>query len=246
MNTITSILVDDEFSALMLLKQKIEKLFPQIEITRTFQNPEEAIVFIENSSPNILFLDVQMPQCSGFEFLSKLKDIHFQVIFVTAHSDYALRAFKENAIAYLLKPLDDEEIKIAVCKALEHIKQKQEMDSNLKLITILSEALSSNNKLIIPTEKGLSFIPQEEIMHLEGYEGYTKIHLFQNQEIVSSYNLGKFEKALNNHFFKCHKSHIINLKKVRSFENEGYIVLENTQRVPISRLKRKIFIDLFK
>ncbi|NCP06044.1 MAG: DNA-binding response regulator [Flavobacteriaceae bacterium CG18_big_fil_WC_8_21_14_2_50_34_36] len=246
MKKIAAIIVDDEFSALKVLQKKIEKLFPELEIVGAFQQPEIAISTIDKKKPELLFLDIQMPLINGFELLSKLKEINFQVIFVTAHSDYALKAFKENAIDYLLKPIDDEELKIAVQKALESINQKRQLETNSKLINILCENLISNNKLIIPTEKGLSFISQEEVMHLEGYEGYTKIHLVNKEEILSSYNLGKFEKSLNTNFFKCHKSHIINLKKVRGFENEGFIVLENAQRIPISRLNRKIFINLFK
>lgn len=98
----------------------------------------------------------------------------------------------------------------------------------------------------MPTSKGMSFIPQEEVMHLEGYEGYTKIHLTNTSIITSSYNLGKFEKLLSSKFFKCHKSHIINLEKVRHFENEGYVVLENDYRVPISKTNKKAFLSLFK
>jgi len=105
--------------------------------------------------------------------------------------------------------------------------------------------LQKNNKIIVPTSKGVSFIPQIEVMHLEGYEGYTKIHLMDGKTLISSYNLGKFEKLLSTSFFKCHKSHIINIEKVRHFENEGYIILDNDYRVPISRSNKKAFLSLF-
>lgn len=114
------------------------------------------------------------------------------------------------------------------------------------MVKLLTETLLNNNKLIVPTSKGLSFIPQEEVLHLEVDEGYTKIHLADNTQILSSYNLGKFEKSLGRTFFKCHKSHIVNIEKVRSFENEGYVVLENGHRVPRYKSNRKIFLSLFK
>lgn len=245
MSNITAILVDDEVSNLKGLQRKIEKLFPNIHISGAFQKPEDAIEAIQQQEPNILFLDIEMPRISGFELLAKLKKINFQVIFVTAYNEYALEAFKKNAIDYVLKPIDNTDLVEAVNKALHIVQLKNESENNSKLVTLLEENISKNNKIIVPTQKGVSFIPQDEVLHLEGYEGYTKIHLINNTTIISSYNLGKFEKLLNSKFFKCHKSHIINLDKVRHFENEGYVVLENAYRVPISKTNKKAFLSLF-
>ncbi len=243
--SITAILVDDEISALKGLEGKIAKLFPEIEILQAFQKPQEDILGIEKQQPDILFLDIDMTRMTGFELLSKLKHLNFHIIFVTAYNEYALKAFKESAIDYVLKPIDEVELTTAIQKALDVIKLEQQNESNAKLVEILSESISNTNKIIVPTSKGLSFIPSEEVLHLEGYEGYTKFHLTNHSEILSSYNLGKFEKSLTRVFFKCHKSHIINIEKVRSFENEGYVVLENDHRVPISKANRKVFLDLF-
>jgi len=245
MSTLTAILIDDEISNLKGLEQKLEKLFPDIVIQHTFQNPEDAIKTLQTQQPDLVFLDIEMPRINGFKLLSQLASINFQVIFVTAYSEYAIEAFKQNAIDYVLKPIDDKELVVAVNKALQVIQTKSDIDSNHKLVNLLSQTISSKNKIIVPTQKGMSFIPQEEVMHLQGYEGYTKIHLICGKTILSSYNLGKFKKLLSASFFKCHKSHIINLEKVRHFENEGYLVLENTQRVPISRSNKKAFLELF-
>ena len=245
MNETTAILVDDEFSALNGLRQKLEKFFPELIILQTFQKPEEAIKFLKKEQPDLVFLDIEMPRMNGFELLSKLSKIDFQVIFVTAYSEYALDALKGNAVDYVMKPVDNDELISAVEKAKTIILEKKEMDANENLVKLLSETLNKNNKLIVPTLKGMSFIPQEEVLHLEGHEGYTKIHLLDKTEILSSYNLGKFEKMLESSFFKCHKSHIVNIAKVRSFENEGYVVLENEHRVPISKANRKVFLNLF-
>ncbi|WP_343329451.1 LytTR family DNA-binding domain-containing protein [Polaribacter staleyi] len=244
MSTITAIIVDDEISNLKGLQRKMTKLFPEIEIIATHQNPEEAIVSIEKNKPDILFLDVEMPRIDGFELLSKLREINFQVIFVTAFSEYAIEAFKKSAIGYILKPIDDEDLIKSVLKAKENIALKLENKKNVHLLQFILEANSNANKLIIPTIKGVSFIPLKEVIHVEGFDGYTKIHLIDNTEIVSSYNIGKYEKMMSNLFYKCHKSHIINLEKVRHFENEGYLILENKKRVPVSKTKRKEFIDL--
>jgi len=246
MSNITAILVDDEISNLKGLQKKINTFFPEIEILNLYQKPEDAIVAIENQQPDILFLDIEMPRINGFELLSRLKKVNFKVIFVTAYSDYAIEAFKKNAIDYILKPIDNDDLMIAVNKTLDIINLKSERDNNAKLVSVLAENISKINKIIVPTSKGISFIPYTEVLHLEGYDGYTKIHLIDNTILTSSYNLGKFEKSLSATFFKCHKSHIINLESVRSFENEGYLVLVNSTRIPISKANRKIFLELFR
>ena len=245
MNTLTAILIDDEISNLKGLAQKMGKLFPHIEITATFQKPEDAVNALKNEQPDLVFLDIEMPRINGFELLAKLKKIQFQVIFVTAYSEYAIEAFKQNAIDYVLKPIDDEDLIIAVNKAITVIQTKNDLENSSKLVHLLTNTISNTNKIIVPTAKGLSFIPEEEVMHLEGYGGYTKIHLENTTILTSSYNLGKFEKLLNPKFFKCHKSHIVNLEKVRHFENEGYLVLNTDERIPISKANKKAFLELF-
>ena len=145
-----------------------------------------------------------------------------------------------------MKPVDNEEFMNTVKKALSLIEQNRQTENNIKLVEILSEALSLTNKIVIPTGKGLSFIPQEQVVNFEGYSGYTNIYLDDGSKIMSSYNIGRFEQVLNSVFFKCHKSHIINLAKVRSLENEGYIVLENGCRIPISKSNKKAFLQLFR
>ncbi|TYB77309.1 response regulator transcription factor [Bizionia gelidisalsuginis] len=246
MSKISAILIDDEITNLKGLKQKLGKLFPEIQVVHTFQKPEDAIKGLQETQPDLVFLDIEMPRISGFDVLAKLEKIEFQVIFVTAYSEYAVEAFKQNAVDYILKPIDDEDLIVAVEKAVKIVQEKKDFNTNSKLVNLLTNTLSNNKKIIVPTAKGLSFIPQEEVLHLEGYEGYTKIHLTNLTTIISSYNLGRFEKLLSNIFFKCHKSHIVNLEKVRHFENEGYLLLQNDQRVPISRTNKKAFLALFK
>ena len=242
---ITAVIIDDEISNIKGLQKKVEKLFPSINIIGAYQKPELAISAIKELKPQLIFLDIQMPRINGFELLEALELIDFQVIFVTAYSEYALQAFKQNAIDYILKPIDNTELTLAVEKAIGAIESQDKLKLNSKLLKLISSTKTDNNKLIVPTVKGLSFIPQNEVLHIEGYEGYTKIHLEDDSTLMSSYNLGKFEKVVSSNFFKCHKSHIVNINKVRHFENEGYLVLENKQRVPISRANRKAFLEIF-
>ena len=244
MKKFSAILIDDEISNLKGLENKLNKSFKSIEVLHLFQKPEDAIEYLNKEQPDIVFLDIEMPRINGFELLSKINTINFQVIFITAYSEYAIEAFKQNAVDYVLKPIDDDDLKSAFDKVVNLINTKDNLKNTTKLVQLLTDTISIPNKIIIPTSKGLSFVPEEEVIHLEGYDGYTKIHLL-TETITSSYNLGRFEKGLSTNFFKCHKSHIINIQKVRHFENEGYLVLENKKRVPVSKIRRKEFISLF-
>ncbi|QJP35697.1 response regulator transcription factor [Nonlabens sp. Ci31] len=239
-----AILVDDEFSALQNLHKKVLKVGNQIEVIATFQDPKKAIAAIVEHTPDLLFLDIQMPGMTGFELLQQLTHLSAQVIFSTAYNEYALEALKNNAVDYVLKPVDNEELKRAIDKAITNI-EKEATDSNANLVALLNKIIDRDHKLKVPTQKGISFIPQEEVIHLEGYEGYTKIHLVDGKTLISSYSLGKFSDYLDDYFFKCHKSHIVNIKAVRAFENEGYVVIGEDYRVPITKTYKQAFLDLF-
>lgn len=243
MTTVKAILIDDEEKALKSLASKLNLFFPNIELVFLEQNPQNAVEIVNNNPPDILFLDVEMPVLSGFDVLAKLNKPNFEIIFITAYSEYAIEAFQHSAIGYVLKPIDNDDLKLAVNNALKNISAKNSILKNTTLLELLTKN-STAKKISIPTSKGFSFVSLNTILYFEGYNGYTKIHLINHTEIVSSYNIGKFEKMLNTSFFKCHKSYIINLEKVTAFENEGYVVLENTSRVPISRTKRKELIAL--
>lgn len=238
------ILVDDEFSALQNLRKKVLKVSDNVEVIGAFQEPQKALKAIEENAPDILFLDIQMPVMTGFELLNSISELKSQVIFSTAYNQYAIEAIKQNAVDYVLKPVDNEELKTAIDKAIENIEMDQ-VESHSNLVELLNKLIDKDHKLKVPTQKGISFIPQEEIIHLEGYEGYTKIHLVDGKVLTSSYHLGKFSDYLDDYFFKCHKSHIVNIRAVRAFENEGYVVIGEDYRVPITKTYKQAFLDLF-
>lgn len=182
-----------------------------------------------------------MPVLSGFDLLSKIENPNFEIIFVTAYNEYAIEAIQHCAIGYIVKPIDNDELKNAVTNALKNIDQKSALEKNKQLLESLIS--NGNSTIVIPTQKGLSFIKTEDIIRFEGVDGYTKIVL-QNSSILSSYSIGKFSNSpkLSN-FFSIHKSHFINLNYVSDFLNEGYIILINGDRVPIAKSKRKDFLE---
>lgn len=246
MTNINCILVDDEIASLKNLERKINQFFPNLTILDKFQKPEDAILFLNTNEVSLVFLDIQMPRINGFEVLTTVKNVDFKVIFVTAYNEYALEALKKSAIDYILKPIDDDDLKVAIQKTIKIIDEENESTHNKELLELLQESISNQKKLLVPNEKGFSVIEQNDILYLEGYDGYTKINIDPERQIISSYGLGKYEQKLNANFFKTHKSYIVNLNKIIEFEKEGYVVLSNNVRIPISKKSKNELLDLLK
>lgn len=246
MTNINCILVDDEIASLKNLERKINQFFPNLTILEKFQNPEDAILYLNTNEVSLVFLDIQMPRINGFELLTTVKNVDFKVIFVTAYNEYALEALKKSAIDYILKPIDDDDLKVAIQKTIKLIDEENESTHNKELLELLQESISNQKKLLVPNEKGFSVIEQNDILYLEGYDGYTKINIDPERQIISSYGLGKYEQKLNANFFKTHKSYIVNLNKIIEFEKEGYVVLSNNVRIPISKKSKNELLDLLK
>lgn len=232
------ILIDDETKALESLRLKVTKFYPEIEIIEALKDPKIAIKKINELQPDLVFIDVEMPVYSGFDVLSKINNPTFETIFVTAYNNYAVEAIQYCAIGYVIKPIDNDELKQAVNNALKNINQKTAFEKNRQLLAHLGN--SSNQKSIaIPTQKGLSFLRVENIIRFEGVDGYTKIIINNEKPILSSYNIGKFNKMLTeSNFFLCHKSHLINLDYVNSILKEGSVLFNDNTSVPCSKLKR--------
>lgn len=246
MTNINCILVDDEIASLKNLERKINQFFPNLTILDKFQKPEDAILYLNTNEVSLVFLDIQMPRINGFEVLTTVKNVDFKVIFVTAYNEYALEALKKSAIDYILKPIDDDDLKVAIQKTIKLIDEENESTHNKELLELLQESISNQKKLLVPNEKGFSVIEQNDILYLEGYDGYTKINIDPERQIISSYGLGKYEQKLNANFFKTHKSYIVNLNKIIEFEKEGYVVLSNNVRIPISKKSKNELLDLLK
>ncbi len=239
---IKCVLIDDEVKALRMLQNKVENNYPDCHILATFNNVEEALLQIDELHPDLVFLDIEMPNLSGFDFLSAIENPSFEVIFVTAYNQYAIEAIKHAAIGYIVKPIDDDELAQAIEKAKENISLKVAQRNNKVLLELLSQKSST---LSIPTQDGYVFVKKEDIVRFEGTDGYTKIICCADQEYLSSYSLGKFAIILDlTNFFQAHRSHIINLKYVVGYLNEGYVELSDKSNIPLSKNKRKDFLSL--
>jgi two-component system LytT family response regulator len=239
-----AILIDDEQKAIQILKSLLQEYCPQINIIDTANSLEAGFHSISTHQPDLVFLDIEMPGGSGFDLLKKLPHLNFEIIFVTSHEDYALEAIKFCAIGYILKPIREMELLTAVNQASFRISQKEENLRNKQLIQNLSNPLSQNNRIGIPTSRGLEFVETGAIVRCEGVQRCTKLILKDSKTIISSYNLGEFRKLLEAyHFYSPHKSHLISLDHIIRYDKEGTIEMTDGMLVPLARRRRQDFLE---
>jgi len=245
----TAIIIDDEERSRKTLEILINQHFPELNIIAQAANVKDGLAIIDKKSPDILFLDIQMPDGTGFDLLKQLNNWNFEVIFTTAFDQYAIDAFHLSAIGYLLKPIDDAELKKAVQKAIQLV-DASKAENNVKLNALLENMDRANKigKLFLPDASGFQAVDINNIIRLEGDRNYTRIYFKDKTSSLSSHNLGWFEKILVRHnFFRISKSHLINLNHVVRYAKAdgGYILMSDESNLPISDSKKEEFKNLF-
>jgi len=248
--SLKALIVDDEFHARSNLEMLLENYCEDVEIVGSAASPDEARAILDKSDIDVIFLDIKMPGEDGFEFLKSVENKNFGVVFITAYNEYALDAFKADAIDYLEKPIDIDEL----VSAVEKIKKIKGSDTPITLNEDLVELIKSVvNKQIdfektsIPTKDGLVIVNNQDIVHLEASESYTSIYLTDGRKYLSSKNIKVFEENLNpNIFFRTHKSHIINFAHhLKEFNRSlgNLAVMSNEKQIPVSRRKLTEFLS---
>lgn len=246
MKTYQAIIIDDEPKLQKVLQIKLEKFCPEIKISGFANEVKEAYKLIKSLKPQIIFLDISMPEETGFHLLEYFDSFDFEIIFVTGFSEYAIQALRLCAVDYLLKPVRTKLLVQAVNKAIENIEKRNEIERYKVLKSNLVDFGNSNNKIAIPGIDNYTFVKVNNIIHCEGWENYTKIHMENGDVLTSSYNIGVFKETLSHYkFYCCHKSHLINVNKIKSYNKEGTIVMSNKNAVPVSRRRKDEFVKLF-
>jgi len=245
--TLKALIVDDEFNARNNLKILIDEFCPELQIIGLVESAAEARIIIEKEKPDVVLLDIAMPKEDGFSLLKSYENRDFSVVFTTAYNEYALKAFKENAIDYLEKPISIDDLQKAVQKVLK-VHGSNEQRTPAELSELLDEATEGkNDRISIPTRDGYIIIRNTDIIHLEASDNYTMIYLIDGSRHLSSKNIKVYEENLNQEiFFRTHKSHIINVEHhLKEFSrSEGNMaVLTNGINVPIARRKMSNFLS---
>ncbi len=241
---IQAIIVDDEKHSRETLKNLIEEFCEGVQVLTLASSINEASSAIQELKPDLVFLDIELQTGTGFDLLASLPEINFEVIFTTAFDQYAIKAVKFSSLDYLLKPIDLEELQVAVEKA-KTVKDKKAYSNQLKsLLQNLSH--QQLTKICLPTAEGFEFINTDEISHCEASGSYTNFILTNGKKILVSKHLKAFENLLpEQNFMRVHNSFLINLKEVHKFvkADGGYIIMNNNDTVSISRSKKDDFLE---
>lgn len=252
-----AIIVDDEVHARENLKFLLQNYCPEIEVVGMAGDEEKARECVSELKPHVIFLDICMPSgTEGFDFLESLPDKKFQVVFVTAFKDYAIRALNANAIHYLLKPVDVDDLKAAVKKLIStnqlFSENQEQLINYVKSLENLSKAMLPSvgvPRITINHAKGFKIVDPSDFMYLEGEGNYTSIIFVDGSKYVDTKSIGVYEDILDPKiFFRIHKSHIVNILYVKEFlKDDGhFIVMKNDTRLAISRLRVPQFLEFFK
>ncbi len=243
-----AIIIDDESKARNLLRKIIEDFCTGISEIYEAETLPEGVEIIKEKGPNIIFLDIEMPEYNGtqiFDFFEK-DEMDFNIVFTTAYNDFAIQAFEMNAVDYLLKPMRPNKVKEAVKKVQEKMKGQNIATQLSELKSTFKSALYE--KIGLPVSDGILFVEVNDIILLEADGMYTKLYFRNMDDQVISKPLRFFVDALdgNKHFYKPHRSFLINIKYIKQFvrKDGNYIVMSNNKTVSISKEKRDEFLAI--
>jgi two-component system LytT family response regulator len=244
--SIRAIIVDDELGARESLFKMLEKSCKQVQVLARVDSMATAFEAITLYKPDLVFLDIEMPNGNAFDLLEKFKEIDFNIIFTTAYDHYAIKAIKFSAVDYILKPIDPEELVQAVKRLEEKIGQNQSLNSQFK--TLLSNVRPDNKlkKVGIPDGDGLVFIKLTDIIRCDSDGNYTYFILTNGKKIIVSRTLGEYEQMFaDDNFFRVHRSHLINLEHVKKYirGEGGYVVMTDNSQVEVSRRNKNDFLE---
>lgn len=243
MKKINAIIVDDEKHSVATLAWKLEKFCPDVQVIEKFTDSSEALDFLKINQPDLVFLDIEMPRLNGFEIIEELgTPLPFEVIFITAYDDFGIRAVKVDALDYLLKPIQNQELKAAIEKFKTKHPSLGEATS-----TIENNTKPKHGKIKLATKESIEFVLPEEIVCCSSESNYTMVYLASGRKKLISKTLKEVESWLKPHgFFRTHNSHLVNLAHIREYirADGGYLLLSQDISLPVARNRKDDLLNL--
>lgn len=241
---IRAIIVDDEPYSCEVLYTLLERYCPEIKVEAVCYSAQEAITAITKNHPQLVFLDIEMPHINGFQLLEKLSRIDFELIFTTSYDQYAIKAIRFSALDYLLKPVDREELQVAVKKAVSRLENPLPQQLEI-LLQRLNRPANQVKQIPLPTIEGLQLVPLDSIISCASSSNYTILFLKENQKLIVSRTLKEIEEMLEDHaFLRVHHSHLVNLNEVRKYirGEGGTLIMSDGSSVNVSRSKKELLL----
>ncbi|MBI4649496.1 MAG: response regulator transcription factor [Bacteroidia bacterium] len=242
------IIIDDENKARETIADILRLYCPNVEILAQCENVKTGIAAIQKYSPDLILLDINMPDGSGFDLLRQLEPVDFKVIFITAYEEFAIKAIKFSALDYIVKPVDPDELIEAINKA-EQFSEKEDDELKLKaVIANLESGGKESKKIILKTAERIFLVNVQDITRCEADKSYTTFYLCDGRKLLVSKTIKEFDELLTGFaFFRPHQSHLINIAYIVSYEKKegGYLRMKDNSMVPVSQRKRDILLELF-
>lgn len=244
---VRTILVDDERSGLNTLRKLLQLYCPALKVVAECENADAAKEKIELLDPQLVFLDISLPGKSSFDLLAELGRVNFEIIFVTAHHEYALQAFRYSAVDYLVKPIDEDLLAESVKRAVKRIETATAHDNILTLVhNVQKREIKREMKLCIPSLNGFRVVEMKDILYCEASGSYTNFILSQGNNICSAKPIYEYEELLSGAgFIRIHKSYLVNLVHVKEYirGEGGSVILSDNKEVVVSRRKKEYFLS---
>jgi two-component system LytT family response regulator len=235
-----AIIIDDESNSRELLASLAKKYTPQLDIVAEYDNGAEALRHIAKINPDVLFLDIEMPNMNGFDFLEQCEYTEFYLIFTTAYNEYAIQAIKNHAFDYLLKPIR----RLEFINTIERLEKEKQNNQRLKIDDLLNQIKQDNDpqKIILTTQDGMHFLDRADIIYVKGDGAYSQYHCIDGAKYLISKTLKEAQIKLEDDQFKrVHASYLINFNYVKKYQKGegGFFVMKNGDTIPVSRTKKQ-------
>ncbi|MEN0005827.1 MAG: LytTR family DNA-binding domain-containing protein [Bacteroidota bacterium] len=243
---LTIAIIDDEADARAILHHFLSTLCPDVQIVGEASNAAEGVALLRQKRPDVVLLDIQLGEQTGFDLLNKFNQPNFQVIFITAYQQFAIQAFAYCALDYLLKPIDPDQLLRAIDKAQIAHAKNQVYSQQLQQLQQIQQT-KTFDKIVLPTAEGLVLLRLSEVLYLQADVNYTLFFTTHKEKFIVSKPLKEFEALLPKHqFCRSHQSYIVNIQYIKKIlrEDGGYILLGNGERLPISRRKKERLLSL--
>ena len=240
-----AVLIDDEMQSVELLARELGAQCPQVQVVGKTTSSQEGLRLIQVLQPDIVFLDIEMPQMNGFQLLEKVGEIFFQLVFVTAYNEFAVKAFRFSALDYLLKPIDVDELQAAVGKAA----RQQRIDGRqLQMLQGQLQHHQMMNKIAVPYQNGIVFLALKEIVYCEADNNYTKVLATDNRQYLLTRTLKEVAEVLDERYFlRVHRQYVVNLDQIKMYvKGEGqYLIMTNNASIPVARQQKEKLTQRF-